>query len=138
LLNTFAESTGLRVNYQKSSIYPINVSDEKMEFLAQTFDCQIGTYPFTYLGLPMGLSKPTAESFLPIVMRIERRLTSTSNFLTLAGRLEMVNLVLSSLPTYFMSVMEIPLSIRHQIDIYRKQWFWRGADLNVRKPPLAA
>jgi hypothetical protein len=35
-----------------------------MEILANTFDCQIGSYPFTYLGLPMGLSKPKVEVFL--------------------------------------------------------------------------
>jgi hypothetical protein len=29
LLNTFAEPTGLRVNYQKSNIYPINMEAEK-------------------------------------------------------------------------------------------------------------
>jgi hypothetical protein len=90
------------------------------------------------LGLPIGLLKPTAENFLPIVMRIEKRITSTSNFLTLACRFEMVNSVLYSLPTYFMSVVEMPPSIRHQIDIYRKHCLWRGADLNAKKPPLVA
>jgi hypothetical protein len=39
LLNTFAESTGLRVNFHKSNIFPINVNQERMEILAQTFGC---------------------------------------------------------------------------------------------------
>jgi hypothetical protein len=34
LLNTFVASIGLRVNFQKSRIYPINVEQEKMEILA--------------------------------------------------------------------------------------------------------
>jgi hypothetical protein len=84
LLNTFAESTGLRVNYHKSSIYQINVMPERMEHLANTFSCQIGTFPVPYLGLPMGLTKPRVEDFLPLVQRIERRLSSTSTFLTQA------------------------------------------------------
>jgi hypothetical protein len=29
LLNTFADSTGLRVNYHKSYIYPLNVDSTK-------------------------------------------------------------------------------------------------------------
>jgi hypothetical protein len=82
LLNTFAESTGLRLNYHKSSIYPINVMAERMEQLVNTFGCQIGSFPFPYLGLPMGLTKPRVEDFLPLVQRTERRLSSTSNFLT--------------------------------------------------------
>jgi hypothetical protein len=30
LLNTFANSIGLRVNYSKSSMYPINISEDKL------------------------------------------------------------------------------------------------------------
>jgi hypothetical protein len=37
LLNTFADSTCLRVNYQKSNIYPINVDEDRMKALAKTF-----------------------------------------------------------------------------------------------------
>jgi len=43
LLKAFAESTGLHVNYRKSQMLPVNVSTEKMELLAQTFGCSIGT-----------------------------------------------------------------------------------------------
>jgi hypothetical protein len=31
LLNSFAESTGLNVNYNKSQMLPINVSDEEIQ-----------------------------------------------------------------------------------------------------------
>jgi hypothetical protein len=118
--DSFAESTRLKVNYQKSSIYHINVETEKMKILASTFDCQIGSYPFTYLGLPMGLSKPKLEDFLPLVQRIEKRLLSTSTFLNQAARLEMVNVVLSTLPTFFMGNVKLPPSIYKQIDKFKK------------------
>ena len=71
LLNTFAESTGLRVNYRKSQMLPINVLAEKMEILSQTFGCSIGTLPFTYLGLPMGTTKPMMENLTPMMDRVE-------------------------------------------------------------------
>jgi hypothetical protein len=51
-----------------------------MEILANTFDCQIGCYPFTYLDLPLGLIKPMVGDLLPLVQRIERRLISTTIF----------------------------------------------------------
>jgi hypothetical protein len=138
LLNTFADSTGLKVNYQKSSIYPINVDQDKMKILALTFGCQIGVYHFTYLGLPMGPNKPKVEDFFSLVQIIERRLVSTSNFLTQAGKLEMVNSVLSAVPTFFMSTIKLPSTIIKLIDKHRKYCFWRGSDLNDRKPPLVA
>jgi hypothetical protein len=61
LLNTFAASTCLRVNYQKSSILPINVDHHKMEILAQSIGCCIGSYPITYLGLPLGPNKQNVD-----------------------------------------------------------------------------
>jgi hypothetical protein len=53
LLHTFGESTGLRVNYAKSFMVPINTSQEKLQPLARTFNCETGSLPFTYLGLPL-------------------------------------------------------------------------------------
>ena len=67
MLNSFAESTRLHVNYHKSNLYPINVMDQKMEILANTFHCKIGSMSFTYLGLPLGLKKPNLGAFLPLI-----------------------------------------------------------------------
>jgi hypothetical protein len=93
MLNSFVESTSLHVNYHKSNIYSINVSNQKMEILANMFHCKIGSMPFTYLGLPLGLKKPNLGAFLPFIQKIEKRLATTSIFLSQASRLQMVNVV---------------------------------------------
>jgi hypothetical protein len=62
----------------------------------------------------------------------------TSNFLTQAGKLEMVNSVLSALPTFFMSTLKLPSRVIKLIDKYRKHYFWRGSDLNDKRPLLVA
>lgn len=67
VINSFVESICLTVNYHKSNIYLIDVQGPKMEIIANTLQCQIGTLPFTYLGLPIGLTKPKIEAFLPMV-----------------------------------------------------------------------
>jgi hypothetical protein len=79
-----------KVNYNRSSMYPINVNPGKMEILSRTLNCQTGAMPFTYLGLPLGLSKPQLQHFLFLIQRIEKSLSCTSNFLSQAGRLELV------------------------------------------------
>jgi hypothetical protein len=91
ILNTFVDGTGLKVNYSKYSIYPINISQEKISHLAATFNCQAGCMSFTYLGFPLSLNKHTIQDCLPLVHRIERRLISTSNFLSQRGKLQMIN-----------------------------------------------
>jgi hypothetical protein len=52
--------------------------------------------------------------------------------------LHMVNSVLSSLPTFFMCSIKVPIEILKQIDKYRKHCLWRGGEIERKKPPLAA
>jgi hypothetical protein len=107
-------------------MYPINVCSAKMEILAKTLNCQMGSMPFTYLGVPLGLSKPKICHFLPLICRIEKRLSCTSALLSQAGRLELVNSVFSALPTFLMCTLKIPVATVKKIDSYRKHCLWRG------------
>ena len=93
LLHTFAYATSLKVNYNKSNLIPINVSDDKMEILTGTLNCKKGSFPFNYLGMPLGLLKPIVEQCLPLVSRIAKKLVGQSSFMTLAGRLLLVKSV---------------------------------------------
>jgi hypothetical protein len=95
ILGAFSISTGLKVNFAKSSIVPINVESEKMAGLAAVFDCQVGAMPFTYLGLPLGTTRPTVDEYMPLLNWIEKRMMGISSLLTYAGRLIMVNSGLS-------------------------------------------
>ena len=82
LLNSFADSTGLKVNYRKSQILPINVDTERMNHLANTFGCAIGSFLVTYLGLPMGTTKRKMEDLTPMMDRVERRLSGCATWLS--------------------------------------------------------
>lgn len=55
------------MNYNKSIIVPINVTPERMEILANTLGCKVAEFPFTDLGLPLGLTKPRVVDFIPLV-----------------------------------------------------------------------
>jgi hypothetical protein len=39
ILNTFADSIGLKVNYSKSNMIPINLNSDRLNHLAATFNC---------------------------------------------------------------------------------------------------
>ena len=112
--------------------------DERLGVLSRTFGCSKGSLPFTYLGLPLSITRPRAQDFMPLITKCERRLSGISSFLNQAGRLQMTNAVLSSLPTFFMCSLVIPKAVIKQIDKYRKHCLWRGAEANGRKPPKAA
>jgi len=138
LLQSFGDSTGLRVNYNKSIMVPINTNHDKLQHLARTFNCEIGSLPFTYLGLPLSLTKPRIIDFSPLVTKCERRLAATSTFLSQAGRLEITNSVLSALPTFCMSTFLLQQGVTEQIDKYRKACLWRGNQINANQTPKAA
>jgi len=63
ILQSFSDSTSPKINFSKSMMVPINLSNEKLNHLARTFGCATGSFPFTYLGLPMGLSRPKVDVF---------------------------------------------------------------------------
>jgi hypothetical protein len=120
LLNTFSLCTRLKVNYRKTMMVPVNVSDERLEILSRTFGYGIGPLPFTYLGLPLSLTKPKFHDFMSLISRCEKRLYGVSSFLSQAGRLELTNAIFTSLPTFCMSSLELLKAVIKQIDKFRK------------------
>jgi hypothetical protein len=138
ILNTFAKSTSLKVNYAKSSLYPINISQERLPHLAATFHYKPGSPPFTYLGLPLRINRPSIQDCLPLTSRVDRRLISTSIVLTQGCKLQMVNSIISSLSSFYLCSIKVPLTILKHVDKYRRHYLWRGGDINNKKSPFAA
>lgn len=117
---------------------PINTSATKLQHLARTFNCETRSLPFTYLGLPLSLTKLRVIDFSPLVSRCERRLAATSIFLNQAGRLEVTNSIFSAMPTFCMSTFLLQQTVIEQIDKLRKLCLWKGADFNAKQKPKVA
>ena len=138
LLMYFSTYTGLRVNYEKFVIVPINTANDKMLELAHIMGCKVGSFPFTYLGLPLCLSKPKIEHFMPIMKRIERRLAGCSSLLSYGDKLLLVKSVFYSLPIFFMCTLALPSGVMEQIKKYLKHFFWRKYGMEDRGTALNA
>lgn len=93
---------------------------DKMQILANTFGCQIGSFPFTYLDLPMGTTKPQVEDYTPLMDKIERWLAACFSLLSYSGRLEMVNTVIIATTAYAMCTLKLPKGVIDNIDRARK------------------
>ena len=125
------------MNFNKSSLYPLNLSHDNASLLAGILGCSIGSLPFTYLGLPLGTTRPRVVDFAPLVNREERRLTASSMFLPQGGRLTLINSVLSSIPTYYMCSLQLPVTVIKAIDTARKNCLWRGNNPSLTRMSLA-
>ena len=109
-----------------------------MNILAGTFGCDIGSMPFTYLGLPMGTTKPKIDDFTPMMDRVERRLSACSTWLSYSGRLEMINSGITPITTYAMCTLNLPKGVIENVDRARKQCLWRGNSTKKKGGNLVA
>lgn len=114
------------------------MSGDRANHLANTFGCKVGTMSFTYLGLPLETTKPTVTDFTPLISKVERRLSGISKLLSYNGRLILVNLVFSALPTFYMCSLKLPPQVIKQIDVFRKHCLWSKGDINRKGTCLAA
>jgi len=60
ILTIFEGISGLHVNWNKSSLFPINQVDN-MQSLAETLGCQVASLPTKYLGMPLGAKNKELE-----------------------------------------------------------------------------
>jgi hypothetical protein len=139
VLHKFSLSTGLKINFNKSQmlVLPINMSDELLHILAADFGCQVGAMQFTYLGLPVGTTKPTIAELASLVCRLERKLTSSSSFLSQGARLQLINSAIASMPLHFVCTLQLCPGLTKQFNRILRQCLWRDR-LGEPKQSLAA
>ncbi|KAJ9680549.1 hypothetical protein PVL29_019768 [Vitis rotundifolia] len=128
ILLVFGQVSGLKINLEKSSISGINIGLELLSNLALVFDCRVSEWPLTYLGLPLGGNPKTIGFWDPVVERISRRLDGwKKTFLSLGGRITLIQSCLSHIPSYFLSLFKIPASIASKIEKMQRDFLWSGA-----------
>jgi hypothetical protein len=138
VLHKFLLSTGLKINYNKSHIVPINAPNDLLNDLAEEFGCQIGSMPFTYLGLPLGTTKPRIIDLMPLARRLERRLACSSCFLSQGACSQSINSTLASMPLHFLCSLQLKNGFTNQMDRILRQCLWRDNVDGTPKQSLAA
>jgi hypothetical protein len=66
----------------------------------------------------------------PVEDRLERKLSSwIGKILSYEDRLVLINSILTSLPTFFLSFFEIPKGVRKRLDFFRSRLFWLSENM---------
>ena len=124
-------TSGLKVNFHKSMLVGVNVSDFWMNEASTVLNCKIGHIPFFYLGLQIGGDSKKLNFWKPLFERVNSRLSGwKSRNLFMGGRLVLLKYVLSSLPVYFLSFFKAPASI---ITFLEFLFFLEGGSEESRK-----
>ncbi|KAG5616439.1 hypothetical protein H5410_016263 [Solanum commersonii] len=121
--------SGLKVNWRKSSIFPIK-EVQQIEDLASILKCKIKKLPIVYLGMPLGSEHKAEKNWDGIIEKTKKKLAIwKSQYLSLGGRVTLINSVLDSLPTYVMSIFPIPNRIVMILDALSRNFLWQGNKL---------
>jgi hypothetical protein len=130
----FYKISGLQVNMRKSTLVFSSTEQQLANSLASYMGCTISTFPVTYLGLHLSDKRLAKTDYLTLIHKIAARLSgSSANSLFLASKLVLTNVVLSSLPIYFMTAFILPKWVIDEIDTIRRNLLWKGSDANSKK-----
>lgn len=138
ILKWFELISGLQINFQKSVLFCVNCPAHLSSRSANILNCKLGAFPMTYLRFPVGAS-PSRENFwLPVIEKVESKLSSWKRrLLSAGGRLMLVNSVLTALPLYFCSLFLMPEGVVNRLNKIMRALFW-GSTSNVRKTKWVA
>jgi hypothetical protein len=88
ILRGFELASGLKVNFWKSCLVGVNVSDTFMDVACSFLNCIKGSLPFKYLGLPVGANPRRISTWDPVVLSLRNKLNLWGNkHISFGGRI---------------------------------------------------
>jgi hypothetical protein len=136
ILSAFEQLSGLKINFHKSELFCFGEAVDVANSYAEIFGCGIGSFPISYLGIPIHYRRLTLAEWKIVEERLQKRLTSwKGKLLSLGGRLVLINSVLTNMVLYMISFFQLPKGVLHRLDYFRSRFFWQR-DSEKKKIPV--
>ncbi|WZZ59978.1 hypothetical protein YC2023_060085 [Brassica napus] len=134
----FDKMSGLKISLEKSTLFLAGFTSQKREELMNHFPFGAGKLPVRYLGLPLLTKGMTVTDFIPLVEKIRKRIGIWSGrFLSYAGILQLIKLVITSLANFWMAAFRLPTGCIKEVERLCSAFLWSGPELNSRKAKVA-
>ncbi|GJZ78702.1 RNA-directed DNA polymerase, eukaryota [Tanacetum coccineum] len=127
LLQCFYMVSGLKINVHKSKILGVNVLDEEVSSMALVLGCGVAKLPMMYLGVPIGCNMRRCVNWKRVVQKFESMMNRWKDkLLSVGGRLSLIKVVLGNLPTYYISLYWMPITVQKRLESMRNRFFIEG------------
>lgn len=127
ILYSYELMTGLKINFEKSMVIGIGITDNHRNQIAKVLGSRTKDFPFNYLGLPLRSGRLKQQDWVQLIERIAKKLSSwKGKLLSIAGRATLLNSVITPIVSYWMSNFSIPCCIIRRIDKMRRAFLWSG------------
>ena len=128
ILMWFEALSGLKINLNKSEIIPIGPMDNAEEFTTE-LGCKTGSFPTSYLGLPVGAKHKALGVWDSIEERFKKRLASWKiQYISKVGQATLIRSTLSRLPIYYLYLFRMPQKVCARLERIQRQFLWGGSD----------
>jgi Reverse transcriptase (RNA-dependent DNA polymerase) len=74
LLIEFENLSGLKTNFTKSELVPLNLTSQKIMQYANILGCKISSLPINYLGVPLHWRKLNTKDWEFLISKVEQKL----------------------------------------------------------------
>ena len=100
--------SGLRINYDKSTMIPINYEADWMKSMKYRLKCMVVNLHVKYLGIPLCANPKKVSTWRLIIEKIEKKLNRwKASLSSKAGKLVMIKAILNRLPLYFLGLFKM-------------------------------
>jgi hypothetical protein len=133
ILRWFELMSGLKVNFAKSRLFGVELEESFLHGASNFLNCKIGKLPFIYLGLPVGANPRKESTWDPVIDVLQQRLYSWRNrFVSLGGRVILINSVLAAIPLYYLSFLKMPTMVWRKIVSIQRNFLWDGSSSKTK------
>jgi hypothetical protein len=105
----FEQVSGIRINYNKSELTPINMDQAEAQPFVDVFSYNSGVFPNKYLGIPLHYEKLSRDDIQPLIDKILKQIAGWSGkLLSYRGRIILIKTCLASISIYLLSFFKFP------------------------------
>ncbi|GJX67681.1 hypothetical protein Tco_0303408 [Tanacetum coccineum] len=121
----FKEVSGLVSSLPKSKAYFCNVINFTKLAILQILTFEEGCLPVKYLGVPLVTSRLVFRDCKELIEKVQAHVDDWKNkFLSVAGRLQLIRSVLSSMHIYWASMFILPSRVLTDIEHIMRGFLW--------------